>query len=82
MPVEPRYDTFDSIERVEVGDQKPVQQVWPMTRRDRFEDRIAELIETGTRKIIPTIGDGSSPTDELVATWGREQRRPPSRYGE
>jgi len=66
--IERLEDALGSVELVDDGEEKPIQQVWAMAGRDAIENRTKELIENAKEEIVLVIGDESLLTEDLLVT--------------
>ncbi|QLD90321.1 TrmB family transcriptional regulator [Natronomonas salina] len=61
-------DNLERVDRAEVTEQTPVQEVWSMSGKPRIETRTKTLISSATDEIVLVIGDESLLTEDLVTT--------------
>lgn len=73
--IERLENTLRTIDTVEVGEEKPVQQVWSMAGANAIENRTIQLIEDATDEIVLVLGDESLLTEELVDTLNAVDNR-------
>ena len=62
------HETISRVDRVEVTEEAPVQEVWSMSGQPSIETRTNTLISSATDEIVLVIGDESLLAESLVTT--------------
>lgn len=61
-------ESLERVDRVEVTEEEPVQEVWSMSGQPSIETRANTLISSASDEIVLVIGDESLLTQDLVTT--------------
>lgn len=61
---------LEQTERIEQGEEDPIQEVWTVTGTDAIANRSHKLIDEATTEVVLVLGDSSMLTDELIESLG------------